>query len=97
MATDRADQVTVLTPEETTEPPTESPEATATEANPEEQYEFHARLHGTDIDEKLKDAATVAYWLGLITKLTLAQLMSLFIGWGLSILKKQWLERVGYR
>ena len=38
MATERADQATVLTPEE--------------------QYEFHIRLHGENIDEKLKDAAT---------------------------------------
>jgi len=97
MATERADQATILTPEEVTAPPTEKPEATATEAKPDEQYEFHIKLHGANIDEKLKDAATVAYRLGLITKPTLAQLMSLFIGWGLSVLKKQWLERVGYR
>jgi len=97
MATERANQATVQTPEEITEPPTEGSEATATEAKPEEQYEFHIKLHGTDIYEKLKDAATVAYRLGLITKPTMAQLMSLFIGWGLAILKKQWLERVGYR
>ena len=97
MATEGADQATVQTPEETTAPPAEGPEATATEAKPEEQYEFHIRLHGANIDEKLKDAATVAYRLGLITKPTLAQLMSLFIGWGLSVLKQQWLERVGYR
>jgi len=97
MVTEREGQATILTPEETTEPPTEGPEATATEANPEGQYEFHIRLHGANIDEKLKDATTVAYRLGLITKPTLAQLMSLFIGWGMAILKKQWLERVGYR
>ena len=97
MATERADQATILTPEETTAPPIENPEATATETKPEEQYEFHIRLHGENIDEKLKDAATVAYRLGLITKPTMAQLMSLFIGWGLAILKQQWLDRVGYR
>ena len=90
MATERAAQATILTPEETTEPMTEGPEATATEANPEEQYEFHIRLHGTDIDEKLKDAATVAYQLELITKPTLAQLMNHFIGWDLAIFKEQW-------
>jgi len=97
MTNERADQATILTPEEVTAPQTENPEATATETNPEEQCEFHIRLHGANIDEKLKDATTVAYRLGLIPKPTLAQLMSLFIGWGLSILKKQWLERVGYR
>jgi hypothetical protein len=31
----------------------------------------------------------------LITNPTLAQLMSLFIGWGLAILKQQWLEAGG--
>ena len=74
MATERADQATVLTPEETTAPPAEGPgvTATATEAKPEEQYEFHIRLHGENIDEKLKDAATVAYRLGLITKPAMA-------------------------
>jgi len=96
MAIERVDQATVQTPEETTVPPTEGPEATATEAKPEEQYEFHIKLHGTDIDEKLKDAATVAYRLGLITKPTMAQLMSLYIAWGLAILKQQWLDQVGY-
>jgi len=97
MTNERADQATILTPEEVTEPPTEGPEATATEAKPEEQYEFHIKLQGTDLDEKLKDAAIVAYRLGLITKPTLAQLMSLFIGWGLALLKQQWLDQVGYR
>jgi len=62
-----------------------------------EQYEFHIRLHGADIDEKLKDATTVAYRLELIPKPQLAQLMSLFIAWGLAILKQRWLDRVGYR
>jgi len=27
----------------------------------------------------------------------LTNLMNLFIGWGLAILKKKWLDRVGYR
>jgi len=70
MTNKSVDQATILTPEETIETQTE---------NPEEQYEFHIRLQGTDTDEKLKDAATVAYRLGLIPKTTLAQLMSLFI------------------
>ena len=41
MAAERADQATILPSEETTEPQTENPEATATETNPEAQYEFH--------------------------------------------------------
>ena len=79
-------------PEETTE----DPEAIVTEAETSQQYDFHIVLHGENIDRKLKDAATVAFRLGLITKPNMPQLMSLFIGWGLAILKKQWLERVGY-
>jgi len=38
MTTEREDQATAQTPEEITEPPTEGPEATATEANLAEQY-----------------------------------------------------------
>ena len=73
-----------------------APETTeSTEAK--EAYEFHIRLHGENIDQKLKDAATIAHGLDLIPKATLANPMSLFIGWGLSILKQQWLEKVGYR
>ena len=71
-----ANDETVPPPEETTE----APEAIATEAEPSQQYEFHIKLQGTDTDVKLKDAATVAYWLELIPKPTLAQLMSPFIG-----------------
>ena len=92
MAKTDANDETVPPPEETTE----DPEAIVTEAETAQQYDFHIALHGENIDGKLKDAATVAFRLGLITKPTMAQLMSLFIGWGLAVLKKQWLERVGY-
>jgi len=92
MAKTGANDETVPPPEEITE----DPEAIATEAEPSQPYDFHIELQGENIDVKLKDAATVAFRLGLITKPTLAQLMSLFIGWGLVVLKKQWLERVGY-
>jgi len=73
-----ANDETVPPPEETTE----APEAIATEAEPSQQYEFHIKLQGTDTDEKLKDAATVAYRLELIPKPILAQLMSSLIAWG---------------
>ncbi len=62
-----------------------------------EEYDFHIRLHGKNIAQKLKDAATIAHGLGLIPKATLANLMSLFIDWGLDLLKQQWLEKVGHR
>jgi len=92
-----AEAATVAPVEDSQTPPTEAQAAPATEAKPDEQYDLHIILHGANIDEKLKDAATVAFRLGLITKPTMAQLMSLFIGWGLALLKQQWLERVGYR
>jgi len=97
MAISRVQRPAAATLGETTEPQAENPEATATVEKPADQYEFHIRLHGADIDQKLKDAATVAYRLGLITKPSLAQLMNLFIVWGLALLKQRWLDRVGYR
>ncbi len=62
-----------------------------------EEYDFHIRLHGKNIAQELKDAATIALGLGLIPKASLPKLMSLFIGRGLGLLKQQWLEKVGYR
>jgi len=97
MTTNRVQRPVTLAPEEAAEPPKETPEATPMAEKPVDEYEFHIRLHGPDIDQKLKDATTVAYRLGLITKPTLAQLMNLFIVWGLALLKERWLERVGYR
>jgi len=97
MTIDKVQRPAAKTPKVTTEPPEEKPEATVTDEKPADQYEFHIRLHGADIDEKLKDATTVAYRLELIPKPQLAQLMSLFIAWGLAILKQRWLDRVGYR
>jgi len=44
----------------------------------------------------LKDSAE-PYKMGDILKPDLVDLMNLFIGWGLSIQKKKWLDRMGYR
>ena len=49
-------------------------------ADSEEEYDFHIKLHGENIDRKLKDAAAVAEGLGLIPKATLRNLTRLFIG-----------------
>ena len=45
----------------------------------------------------LKDAADLAYEMGDIPKPDLVNLINLFIVWGLSIQKKKWLDRMGYR
>jgi len=94
MTTEKVERIPKQEPEETVPPPAES--SADAESKPADQYDFHIRLHGIDIDETLKDAATVAYRLGLITKPTMAQLMSLYIAWGLALLKQQWLDHVGY-
>ena len=35
--------------------------------------------------------------MGDIPKPDLVELMNLFIGWGMTVLKKKWLDRVGYK
>jgi len=45
----------------------------------------------------LKQAAELAYEMGDIPKPDLVDLVNLYIGWGLSIQKKKWLDRMGYR
>jgi len=42
-------------------------------------------------------SAKLAYMMGETPKADLTSLMNLSIGWGLAILKKKWLDRVGYR
>jgi len=44
----------------------------------------------------LRDSVLLAYKMGKTPKADLVNLMNLFIGWGLSILKK-WLDRMGYK
>jgi len=45
----------------------------------------------------LKSAAELAHEMGDIAKPDLVDLINLFIGWGLSIQKKKWLDRMGYK
>lgn len=69
----------------------------AVEVEPKaEVYDLHIQLPG-ETKEKLKDAAELAYRLEQISKPDLVDLMDLFIGWGLTVLKQQWLDRMGYR
>ena len=66
----------------------------APEARPE--CDLHIKVP-VDIEKKLRDCAELAYKMGDIPKPKLVNLMKLFIGWGMALLKKKWLDRVGYR
>lgn len=72
-----------------------------TEVRPEEEepkadYDLHIKVPA-EMRPVLRDATQLAYKLGDIPKPELVNLMNLFIGWGLSVLKKKWLDRMGYR
>lgn len=85
---------------EATEQETEGvPTAEATpELSPEPKpdYDLHIKVPA-EMRPVLKDAAQLAFKMGDIPKPELVDLMNLFIGWGLTIQKKKWLDRVGYR
>lgn len=72
--------------EATTEPSTES----------KSDYDLHIKVPA-EMRPVLKTSAQLAYKMGDIPKPELVDLMNLFIGWGLTIQKKKWLDRVGYR
>lgn len=65
-------------------------------AEPKAEYDLHIKVP-EEMRAKLKDAAELANKLGFIPKPDLVDLMNLWIHWGLEILKKQWLDRVGYK
>ena len=50
-----------------------------------------------EVRSVLRDSAELAYKIGDILKPDLIDMMNLFIGWGLTIQKRKWLDRVGYR
>lgn len=60
------------------------------------EYGLHIRL-AKEMQPMLRDAAELAHKMGDIPKPDLVNLMNLFIGWGLSIQKKKWLDQMGYR
>ena len=45
----------------------------------------------------IEQAAELTYEMGDIPKPDLVDLVNLYIGWGLSIQKKKWLDRMGYK
>ena len=75
--------------EVTAEQPAGEPQARA-------EYDLHIKVPN-EMRGTLKDAAELAYRMGTIPKPDLVNLMNLFIGWGMAILKQKWLERSGYR
>jgi len=61
-----------------------------------QKYDLHIKI-AEEMRQTLKDSAEVAYRLGETAKPDLVDLMSLFMGWGIAILKKKWLDRMGYK
>lgn len=72
------------------------PETAEEETGEQGEYGLHIRL-AREMQPVLKDAADLAFKMGDIPKPDLVNLMNLFIVWGLSIQKKKWLDRMGYR
>ncbi|MBA7589781.1 hypothetical protein ES708_31872 [subsurface metagenome] len=70
--------------------------AVAEETGEQGEYGLHIRL-AREMQPVLKDAADLAFKMGDIPKPDLVNLINLFIVWGLSIQKKKWLDRMGYR
>jgi len=62
---------------------------------PKPVYDLHIEVPA-EMRPVLGDSAELAYKMGDIPKPDLVDLMNLFIGWGLAIQKKKWLDRVGY-
>jgi hypothetical protein len=72
------------------------PGAVAEETGGQGEYGLHIRL-AKEMQPVLKDAAELAHKMGDIPKPDLVNLINLFIVWGLSIQKKKWLDKMGYR
>jgi len=72
------------------------PGAEEEETGEQGEYGLHIRL-AREMQPVLKGAADLAYEMGDIPKPDLVNLTNLFIVWGLSIQKKKWLDRMGYR
>ncbi|GAI70089.1 unnamed protein product [marine sediment metagenome] len=73
-----------------------APGPAAEETGEKGEYGLHIRL-AREMQPVLKDAADLAFKMGDVPKADLVNLINLFIVWGLSIQKKKWLDRMGYR
>jgi len=69
-------------------------EPVESEAKPD--YDLHIKVPA-EMRQVLKDSAELAFKLGVISKPDLVDLMNLFIGYGLQVLKGKWLDHTGYR
>ena len=70
------------------------PQETKTPPEPRPEHDLHVRIPG-EMKDTLKSAVELAYKVNLIEKLDLALLINLFIGWGINVLKRLWLDRMG--
>lgn len=70
--------------------------AEVTEETKPSIYDLHIKVP-RDMQDKLKKAAVLANKLGLTSKPELAELMDIFLGWGLDILHNQYLKRMGVK
>ncbi len=61
-----------------------------------EKYDLHIEVPA-EMRQVLRDSAELAYAMGDIAKPNLVDLMNLFIGWGLTIQKRKWADRMGYK
>ncbi len=61
-----------------------------------QEYDLHIKVPA-EMRQTLRDCAELAHKMGDIPKPDLVDLMNLFIGWGMEVLKKKWLDQVGYR
>lgn len=69
-------------------------EPSVAEASP--TYDLHIKIP-REMQERLKKAAQLAKKLGDIPKADLVDLINLYIEWGMSIQKRKWLDRMGYK
>lgn len=65
-------------------------------AETKEEYDLHIVVP-SETEVLLKDSAELAYKMELIEKPKLVLLMRLYIGWGTNLLKKIWLDKMGYK
>ena len=71
-------------------------QAPAQEAVPKPEYDLHIKVP-EEMRTMLKNAAELAYEMGIIPKPDLVDLMNLFVSWGMTVLRNEWMDRSGYR
>jgi hypothetical protein len=65
-----------------------------TPPEPRPEYDLYVRIPG-EMKDTLKSAVELAHKMNLIKKPELALLINLLIGWGMNVLKRLWLDRMG--